>query len=118
VTTPTTTPEPAAPAGEAYVPLGRSARSRLLLAAILSATTAIEVAEREGIRWHAAIDGGHPVPDLTCGRWPRACGARAEFVVPGAPVRHRATCTRRAGHTGRHAAGSGGVVVAVWAGPR
>lgn len=70
--------------------------------------------------WHVAIDGGRFVPDLMAGApaWPLVCNARAEFRRPACPVTHRAVCTRRAGHTGRHAAASRGRVVAVWTGPR
>lgn len=48
------------------------------------------------------------VVDLTRGWWPRACQARA--LVDGRGWQ----CTRRCRHTGRHAAGAGGRVVAVW----
>lgn len=44
-------------------------------------------------------------PDTTRGRWPHLCTAR---------VRSDWACTRIAGHTGRHAAGDGEHVVAVW----
>ncbi|HEY0217906.1 MAG TPA: hypothetical protein VGC57_16060 [Cellulomonas sp.] len=91
----------------------------LVVAAVaLVAASAAERRRRSGIVWHAAIDEGHPVRDLTAGRWPRACGARAEFRRDGSPVTYRVVCTRRTSHTGRHAAGHGGLVVAVWSGPR
>lgn len=50
------------------------------------------------------------VPDLTRGlkTWPYMCAARR----PGPDVPRM--CTRRAGHTGRHAAGNGTQIVAVW----
>jgi hypothetical protein len=69
--------------------------------------------------WHVAIDGGRFVPDPMAGVpvWPMVCNARAEFRRPGSPVTHRAVCTRRAGHTGRHLAAHRGQVVAVWLEP-
>lgn len=51
--------------------------------------------------------------DKTCGRWPDAvCNDRHVFDVAGHKI--RATCTRRPGHTGRHAHGDMGQVWAVW----
>lgn len=44
-------------------------------------------------------------PDLTRGRWPNMCTARHGQDW---------TCTRIADHTGRHAAGDGEHIVAVW----
>lgn len=59
------------------------------------------------------------VPDLTRGRWPLMCQVRSALVLNHhEPVKRRYVCTRIAGHTGRHAAGSGGRIVAVWAGGR
>lgn len=53
------------------------------------------------------------VEDETCGRWPDAvCNDRHGFDVAGRTI--RATCTRRPGHTGRHAHGDQGQVWAVW----
>lgn len=53
------------------------------------------------------------VEDTTCGRWPDAvCTDRHVFDVAGREV--RATCTRRPGHTGRHAHGNWGQIWAVW----
>ncbi len=48
------------------------------------------------------------IPDLTCGRWPGACDQRG--TVDG----REWVCTRRSPHSGRHAAGVAGRVVAVW----
>lgn len=75
------------------------------------------------------ITGTPVVPDLTRGTWPDdVCNKRGLFYVEfaatvpalhvfpgGASVLKRTvTCTRRASHTGRHAAASGGRIVAVW----
>lgn len=95
-----------------------SPRSDRALALFVHVAAARELARRTGIAWHEGVDTARWVPDLTCGAWPAACGARAEFRRPGAAVTFRAVCTRRASHTGRHAAGHGGRVVAVWSGPR
>ncbi|MFJ2518683.1 hypothetical protein ACIOWF_06895 [Cellulosimicrobium cellulans] len=54
------------------------------------------------------------IADTTCGRWPDAiCNDRRTWLRPtgGALV---ATCTRRPGHTGRHAHGDMGQIWAVW----
>lgn len=66
--------------------------------------------------------GGAPIfRDLTRGRWPdKVCNQRNRFTLEVRDVeRPRAltrnvTCTRIVGHTGRHAAASGGQIVAVW----
>ncbi len=44
-------------------------------------------------------------PDTTRGRWPNMCSAR---------LGQDWTCTRIAAHTGRHAAGTGEHIAAVW----
>lgn len=81
------------------------------------ATGRVAGLDRSSIAWHVAIDGGHLVPDLTGPVDEGTCAARAEFRRPAERVTHRAFCTRRSGHTGRHAAGDGMVVLAVWSGP-
>lgn len=60
------------------------------------------------------LDAGRaPVlADRTCGVWPRACGER--WYLDEAGVSRHYTCTRIASHTGRHAAGLTGAIVAVW----
>ncbi len=50
--------------------------------------------------------------DRTCGVWPRACGER--WYLDESGVSRYYTCTRIASHTGRHAAGLAGAIVAVW----
>lgn len=63
-----------------------------------------------GLRVAGAPDP-HLVRDLTCGRWHKMCDVRWH---PEGSMRGY-TCTRRSGHTGRHAAGSRArVIVAVW----
>ena len=72
--------------------------------------------------WHEAwLETDHTVrcsdvPDLTTGRWPKACDTRhAWTLVTACGTRDVTTvCTRRASHTGRHAAGAFGRVIAVW----
>lgn len=46
-------------------------------------------------------------PNLTRGQWPHMCDSRLSDAF---------TCTRTTGHTGRHAAGAGDCIVAVWSG--
>ena len=60
------------------------------------------------------------VPDLTTGRWPTACDDRHVWTLATVQgTREVATvCTRRAHHTGRHAAGAFGRTIAVWEYPR
>ena len=69
--------------------------------------------------------GAPVVPDLTRGAWPdKVCNQRRLFTIAPAPApeahltgpfrSRQVTCTRIAEHTGRHAAGSGGLIVAVW----
>lgn len=62
--------------------------------------------------WHlGGLPTPHPIRDLTCGRWHESCDVR---WYPDGSMRGY-TCTRRSGHTGRHAAGSRSrVIVAVW----
>jgi len=75
------------------------------------------------------VTGTPVIPDLTRGYWPdHICNKRNRFwieLVDALPAFHvfpdgstsldrTVTCTRIAGHTGRHAAGSGGLIVAVW----
>lgn len=58
-------------------------------------------------------DEGGPTslpPDLTPSRPPGAGHCRAWHP-------HGLICSRRAGHTGRHAAGDGDFIVAVWGDP-
>ncbi len=55
---------------------------------------------------------GAMVPDLTRSCWPSVCTARTRRSLGTAHW----TCTRRAGHTGRHAAGDGCFILAVWGG--
>ena len=57
-----------------------------------------------------------PFADTTCGQWLTICGARTEFTDLGAR-KHPVTCTRINDHTGRHAAGAFGRIVAVWEDP-
>ncbi|MFD6094007.1 hypothetical protein ACFWGN_17975 [Oerskovia sp. NPDC060338] len=52
----------------------------------------------------------HPIRDLTCGRWHKSCDVR---WYPDGSARGY-VCTRRSGHTGRHAAAAGSCIVAVW----
>jgi hypothetical protein len=72
---------------------------------------------RRNIRWNVDAEALAPqVPDLTAHySWPTTCTARwfptEELLDDNRPF----ACTRRGGHTGRHAAGSGGLIVAVWA---
>lgn len=72
---------------------------------------------REWVRPDVWLSDAHrrtfAVEDKTCGRWPDAvCNDRHVFDVAGRKI--RATCTRRPGHTGRHAHGDMGQVWAVW----
>lgn len=74
---------------------------------------------RRNITWNELEDGWHDdVPDLTAHAWPMACQSRSRAIkLPGNEISgasHQYTCTRRAFHTGRHAAGAFGRIVAVW----
>ncbi len=72
--------------------------------------------------WHEAwLENATParfsdVPDLTTGRWPTACDNRHPWTLATVQGTREVTtvCTRRAHHTGRHAAGAFGRVIAVW----
>jgi hypothetical protein len=55
-----------------------------------------------------------PIWDLTGGVWLNMCEDRHAFPSAGGDIVR--VCTRRADHTGRHAAGNGVRVVAVWGG--
>lgn len=54
--------------------------------------------------------GGARVPDLTYGK--RDCCSAEWDWGWGSGLAW--ACTRRSGHTGRHAAGTGNIIVAVW----
>ena len=64
------------------------------------------------IEWSRWDEGGRTSlpPDLTPSLIPGARHCCADHP-------HGLSCTRRAGHTGRHAAGDGDVIVAVWGDP-
>ena len=64
----------------------------------------MKITERDRIEWWSLRSG---VPDLTNQRrWKQKwCAGRHK---------NEWLCTRRVGHTGRHAAGDGNVIVAVW----
>lgn len=68
--------------------------------------------------WHEAntLTGISPLTDTTLGQWPAVCNARTEFTGMDL-AKHPVTCTRIAHHTGRHAAGAFGRIVAVWEDP-
>ena len=70
----------------------------------------LQVAARAAFTWDITGYPGVDVPDLTRGliRWPYTCPGRS----PNGRV-----CTRRAPHTGRHAAGDGTRITAVWSTP-
>lgn len=73
------------------------------------------LAKARAARWHLGrhLPGTAGIPDLTGGVWPAMCNARGHFTLPGRRYAV-ASCTRRAAHTGRHAAGDGTSVIAVW----
>lgn len=73
------------------------------------------LAKARATRWHLGrhLPGTSGIPDLTGGVWPSTCNARTHFTLPGRRAAV-ASCTRRAASTGRHAAGNGTHVVAVW----
>lgn len=58
-------------------------------------------------RWTEPYDGTVLPPDFTPFPSADGCGSRW----------HKYVCTRGENHTGRHAAGDGGVIVAVWPEP-
>lgn len=68
-------------------------------------------------RWHQSWcrPGAQNVPDYTGGKWLSQCDTRQGFALPGRGYA-LVTCTRRSGHTGRHAAGYKHIIVAVWEG--
>lgn len=76
--------------------------------------------------WHEAwLENVAPgrfsdVPDLTTGRWPTACDDRHVWTLATVQGTREVTtvCTRRAHHTGRHAAGAFARTIAVWEYPR
>lgn len=74
---------------------------------------------RRNITWNEIEDGWHDdVPDLTAHSWPMVCNARSRAIkLPSfedSGASHQYICTRRAFHTGRHAAGFMGRITAVW----
>ncbi|QIK83084.1 hypothetical protein [Sanguibacter sp. HDW7] len=62
--------------------------------------------------WHLDVGYQPVVVDHTCGLWPSVCADR--WNLDTITTRLHYTCTRIANHTGRHAAGMHGVIVAVW----
>lgn len=64
-----------------------------------------------GGAWHEH-DGCHNIPDLTRGRSSERCDEHRLFHEPDGDANY--LCSRRKGHTGRHAAGSGTCIRAVW----
>jgi hypothetical protein len=84
-----------------------------------SAVMVGEVVEARPTEW-ALTDAGveredrTPIWDLTGGVWLNMCEDRHTF--PSADGDIVRVCTRRAEHTGRHAAGNGVRIVAVWGG--
>lgn len=83
-----------------------------------SPALAARVAARAGRSWNELEDDVCFVPDLTGGAWPAQCLARWRVQHRGHPVWSGYVCTRIGSHTGRHAAGSSGRIVAVWDGDR
>lgn len=58
---------------------------------------------------------GFTMKDYTCGRWPDAiCNDRRTWTTSDGVVTRNTVCTRRPGHSGRHAHGDQGQVWAVW----
>lgn len=117
------------------VAAGQNSRTRYSTTAVRDMLTRIDevLADKTPARpgeWCAfdEITGAPVVPDLTRGAWPdRVCNKRGLFTVElvnpepgfrfpggGTSTSRPVTCTRIAGHTGRHAAASGGRIVAVW----
>lgn len=97
-----------APAGLAASEFAGAIRVvRELEAATKRHLVVLHVAVRAGSAWDILDCPWLDVPDLTRGltRWPYTCPGRS----PNGRV-----CTRRAPHTGRHAAGDGTHVTAVW----
>lgn len=101
----------------------------------LSSPELVPLRVDRSVSWHE-FEYVHPtrpsptstVPDLTRGTiqglvsnpgdpargvWQKACHELATFLLPDAAIT-TATCTRRGGHTGRHAEGWGGRIIAVW----
>lgn len=90
------------------------------LIALINRAIAAQVAWLGLRSWHestefAHLDGVSTVPNLTGGQWPSMCNDRRDFPVVTRGPAYGVWCTRPTGHTGRHAAGRCGRVVAVWA---
>lgn len=111
------TPDPAALAAmEEVAPLLIARRPEYDDAQLAALRVAVDARRRAGISWNRDKDSGPTTPDLTGGKWPTMCDARWRDLRPGWALTFAYTCTRPASHTGRHAAGNGVRVVAVWAG--